>query len=41
MGYISFSALKEIKMEGWIAVDCEPEPLWKIKQASKIKKINF
>ena len=40
-GYISLSALKEIKSEGWLEVDCEPEKGWKVKKASEIKKIKI
>lgn len=38
-GYISFSELKAIKMEGWLEVDCEVEEFWKIRKASEIEKI--
>ena len=38
-GYISFSELKEIKLNGWLEVDCELEEFWKVKKASEIKKI--
>lgn len=40
-GYISFSELKEIKVGGWIEIDCELESHWRIKKASEILKIRF
>ena len=38
-GYISFSELKSIKVEGWLENDCELEDFWKVRKASKIEKI--
>ena len=38
-GYISFSELKEIKLNGWLEIDCELEEFWKVKKASEIEKI--
>ena len=38
-GYISFSELKSIRVNGWIEVDCELEEIWKVKKASRIEKI--
>ena len=38
-GYISFSELKSITVNGWIEVDCELEEIWKVKKASRIEKI--
>jgi hypothetical protein len=38
-GYISFSELKTIKINGWLEVDCETEESWKIRKASEIEKI--
>ena len=38
-GYISFSELKEIKLNGWLEVDCELEEFWKVKKASEIQNI--
>ena len=38
-GYISFSELKALKVNGWIEVDCEKEEVWKIRQASEIECI--
>jgi len=40
-GYISFSELKEIKIDGWLEIDCETEESWKIRKASEIKKIKI
>ena len=37
--YISFSELKELKISGWLEVDCELEEFWKIRKASEIEKI--
>lgn len=38
-GYISFSELREIKVNGWLEIDCEKEEIWSIKRASEIKRI--
>jgi hypothetical protein len=38
-GYISFSELKSIIVNGWIEVDCELEEIGKVKKASRIEKI--
>jgi hypothetical protein len=38
-GYISFSELKSIIVNGWIEVDCELEEIWRVKKASEIQKI--
>jgi len=38
-GYISFSELKAVKINGWREVDCELEQFWKVKKASEIEKI--
>ena len=38
-GYISFSELKSIKVNGWLEVDCEKEEFWKVVKASEIEKI--
>ena len=40
-GYISFSELKEIKINGWLEVDCETEESWKIRKASQIQRIRI
>ena len=38
-GYISFRELKEIKMDGWLEIDCEIEEVWQVKRAVEIDKI--
>ena len=38
-GYISFSELKSIKLDGRLEIDCELEEYWKIRKASDIEKI--
>ena len=38
-GYVSFRELKEIRIDGWLEVDCETEELWQIRKASEIEKI--
>ena len=38
-GYVSFSELKSIKIDGWLEVDCEIEEMWQIRKASEIDKI--
>ena len=38
-GYISFSELKALKVDGWCEVTCETENEWTIKKASKIENI--
>ena len=38
-GYISFRELKEIKMDGWLEIDCEIDDAWKVRKASEIEKI--
>jgi hypothetical protein len=38
-GYVSLSELKEIKVNGWLEVDCELEDFWKVRKASEIEKI--
>ncbi len=40
-GYISFSELKVIKINGWLEVDCESEQSWKIRKASVVKGIKI
>lgn len=37
--YISFSELKELKINGWLEVDCELEDFWKVRKALEIEKI--
>jgi hypothetical protein len=38
-GYVSFSELKSIKIEGWLEVDCES--IWHVCKASEIEKIRI
>jgi hypothetical protein len=38
-GYFCLSELKEIKISGWVEIDCETEDIWKVKKVSEIKKI--
>ncbi|MBL6995793.1 DUF2958 domain-containing protein [Desulfobacula sp.] len=40
-GYISFSELKAIKVEGWLEIDCELEDLWRVRKAGTIDKIRI
>jgi hypothetical protein len=40
-GYVSFSELKSIKIDGWLQVDCETEEIWPICKASEIEKIRI
>ena len=38
-GYISFTELKEIKINGWLEIDCETEDFWRIRKAGEVEKI--
>ncbi len=38
-GYVSFSELQSIKVDGWLEVDCELEELWQPKRSVEIEKI--
>jgi hypothetical protein len=38
-GYISFSELKELKIDGWLEVDCDTEESWVIRKAAEVEKI--
>lgn len=38
-GYVSFSELKELKIDGWLQVDCELEDFWKVRKACEIEEI--
>jgi hypothetical protein len=38
-GYVSFSELKSIKLNGWLEVDCETEESWQIRSAGEIELI--
>jgi hypothetical protein len=40
-GYISFSELKAIKIDGCLEVDCETERVWHVCKASEIEKIRI
>ena len=40
-GYISFSELRAIKLNGLVEIDCETEEVWQIRKASEIAKINI
>jgi len=41
VGYIPLSELKEIKINGWLEIDCEREDIWRIKPASAIENIRI
>jgi len=38
-GYVSFSELKSIKVQGWMEIDCEVEEYFPVQKASEIDKI--
>jgi hypothetical protein len=38
-GYISFAELKDIKISGWLQIDCEKEEFWKVRKASEVENI--
>jgi hypothetical protein len=40
-GYISFSELRDIKLKGWLEVDCEIEEAWPVKRAIEVEKIRI
>ena len=40
-GYVSFSELKTIKIDGWIEIDCEVEEFWQVRRAIEIEKIRI
>ena len=40
-GYVSFSELKSIKINGWLEIDCELEEHWKPKKAIEIEEIRI
>jgi len=40
-GYISFSELRSIKIDGWLEIDCELEEYWTPKRAIEIDKIRI
>lgn len=35
-GYVSFSELKEVRVQGWCKVDCELEEIWRVKRFCEI-----
>ena len=40
-GYVSFSELKSLKINGWLEVDCELEEFWKTKRAIEVDRIRI
>jgi len=40
-GHFSFPELKELRLMGWLEVDCELEETWLIRKASEIAKIRL
>jgi hypothetical protein len=38
-GYLSFSELQAIRIQGWIEIDCELEEFWQVRRASEIDKV--
>jgi hypothetical protein len=40
-GYLSFGELKELKLMGWLEVDCELEASWLVRKASEITDIRL
>ena len=40
-GYVSLSELRDIKIDGWVEVDCELEVLWKVKRAVDVARIRI
>ena len=38
-GYVSFSELKSIKIDGCLEIDCVLEEYWEVKKSSEIEKI--
>ena len=38
-GYISFRELRDIRITGWLEIDCELEDFWKIRPASEVELI--
>ena len=39
-GYISLTELQQIRVGGWVEVDCELEEHWEVRSASRVGKIN-
>jgi len=40
-GYVSFSELKSINIDGWLEIDCELEEFWQATRAIEIEKIRI
>jgi len=40
-GYVSLAELRDIKVGGWLEVDCEPENLWEVRRAIDVDKIRI
>jgi len=38
-GYISFSELRELRVDGWMEAECETEETWVIRKAAEVEKI--
>ena len=38
-GYFGLSDLLDLKIDGWLEVDCEKEDFWQLRKASEIEKI--
>jgi hypothetical protein len=38
-GFVSFTELKSIKINGWLEVDCELEQNWRVRKAKDVEKI--
>lgn len=38
-GYFSLSEMEDIKVQGWLEIDCELEEIWRIRKASEIENI--
>lgn len=38
-GYVSFQELKDIKIGGWLEIDCEGEDFWRVRPAAGIDLI--
>ena len=37
-GYVSLSELRNVKIQGWLEVDCELESVWKVKPGKRDRK---
>ncbi len=40
-GYLTFGEFKEIKVHGWLEVDCELEEFWQVRRAIEIDQIRI